>query len=360
MEQITKPKSATPKGLYIHIPFCVRKCPYCDFYSVGYSEQTAAQYAQAVIRNIKRFSERYDTVYFGGGTPVLMADFMGDILAAADITENAEITSEANPGMTDDRALHSMLCAGVDRISFGVQSLIDSELAALGRIHSSQQAQQAVLAAHSAGFRHISADLMLGISGQTEESLTRSIDELAQLPIDHISAYMLKIEPDTPYGCRPPLLPDEDETAELYLLAAERLAQHGFAQYEISNFARPGGECRHNLKYWRREEYIGIGAAAHSFYGGVRYAVPRDIAGVISSPIQEEYITDSAPDEFEELVMLGLRLTEGIPQQLWSRFEQRLRLIPKSYYRISDGRLSLTPQGFLVANEIISLLLSDL
>ena len=347
-----------PKGLYIHIPFCLSKCPYCDFYSVKYTEEAAITYSAAVVRNLRRYGGEYDTVYFGGGTPVLLADKMAEMLRAANIATNAEITAECNPCVTDDRALYAMKSAGVNRISFGVQSLDDNELKSLGRRHNAEQARDALLLAKKCGFDDISADIMLAVQGQNQSSLMRTIEGLAELPLTHISAYLLKIEPATPFGQNPPKLPDEDETADLYALAVKLLAENGFAQYEVSNFAKPFRECRHNLKYWRCEEYLGIGPAAHSFIDGKRFAVQRNIWDFMRDEFQRTEITDDKSGGAEERIMLGLRLSEGIPAELWKPYENRLRLIPPNYYKISDGRLSLTSEGFLLSNEIIALILA--
>ena len=344
---------SNPIGLYIHVPFCVKKCPYCDFYS-GEITKTA-EYTSAVLRNIARFNERYDTVYFGGGTPSLLPSLAGEVLRAAAHTQDAEITFECNPETVTEAALRELKAAGVNRLSFGVQSLDDTELAALGRIHSAKRAEEAIRLAYNLGFENISADLMLGIPSQTEQSLSRTIEQLTALPITHISAYMLKIEPRTAFGKSPPEIPDEDAQAALYLQAVSRLSESGFSQYEISNFAKAGYESRHNLKYWRCEEYIGIGPAAHSYYGGKRFAVPRDLAAFIEGEAQPEKLTDDHPDQAEERIMLGLRLTEGIP--LTADLTERLSLIPKHLYKTENNRLSLTPEGFLVSNEIISILI---
>lgn len=349
-----------PRGLYIHVPFCLSKCPYCDFYSVPFSQSTAREYAEAVIRNLARYDEPFGSVYFGGGTPILLAPYMADIMKNIRLESGAEITAEANPCMCIPKTLEQLLTAGVNRLSTGVQSLNGAELSSLGRRHSAEAAIRAVNAAKSAGFDDISADIMLAIPRQTKDSLRDTISRLAELPLTHISAYLLKLEQGTPFGQSPPEIPGEEESAELYLSAVELLSEHGFAQYEISNFAKSGFESRHNLIYWRREEYLGIGPAAHSFYGGRRFAVPRDIRNFIDSPAQEETVTDASPDETEERIMLGLRLSEGIPEELWKPCEKRLRFIPKEYYTIKNGRLALTPLGFLLSNEIIALLTEEL
>lgn len=345
-------------GLYIHVPFCRKKCPYCDFYSVGYREELAEQYADAVLRNIRYYGGRYDTVYFGGGTPILLARHIPRILAEIHRTASAEVTVECNPLEMDKETLEAMFRSGVNRLSVGVQSAVNAELRALGRTHMFEQARQAILTANEVGFFDISADIMLAIPGQDRSSLTYTIGKLRELPITHVSSYLLKIEPKTVFYKNPPALPDEDETAALYLAAVRELEAAGFKQYEISNFANGGMASRHNLKYWRREDYLGIGAAAHSFYNGRRFAVKRDLREFIASEHQIEEITDDAPEELEERIMLGLRLAEGIPRELWERVKNALPLIPKQYYKLDNDRLSLTTEGFLVSNEIIATLLS--
>lgn len=347
-------------GLYIHIPFCRKKCPYCDFYSVGFREDLAEQYADAVLRNLRAYNERYGTVYFGGGTPILFSKHIPRILAEIHRECSAEVTVECNPLEMNKETLKILYDCGVNRLSVGIQSAIDSELHALGRTHNFAQAKQAVLTAKEVGYDNISADIMLGIPEQTPESLVYTIEQLSKLPIEHISAYMLKIEPNTAFGKKPPILSDEDETAELYLTSVRMLESQRFIQYEISNFARRGMTSQHNLKYWRREEYLGIGAAAHSFYNEKRFAVERNLRKFIESPRQIEIATDENPDETEERIMLGLRLTEGIKKPLWERIKSGFPLIPKEYYKIENERLSLTPKGFLVSNEIIATLLAHL
>lgn len=345
------------RGLYIHVPFCAKKCPYCDFYSMPFNAQKAEDYKNAVLRNISRYPEQFDTVYFGGGTPALIYDKYREILRGINYTENAEITVECNPDSADENMLCELKRAGINRISFGVQSLNGAELSALGRTHGAEIAKNAIILAHETGFENISADLMLGIPRQTAKSLKETIDELCSLPITHVSAYLLKIEPNTVFGKKPPEIPDEDFQAELYLLAVEQLEKRGFRQYEISNFAKNGFESRHNLKYWRAEEYLGIGPAAHSYYNGKRFAVPRNLAKFTENEQQIEEITDENPDKDEEKILLGLRLCEGVTVEDNERLKKRLRLIPREYYTLENGRLSLTPRGFLLSNEIISTLL---
>lgn len=348
------------RGLYIHVPFCIRKCPYCDFYSVTKTDLTD-DYTAAVVRNIKARSISADTVYFGGGTPSLLTakQIAAMLSAVSDIAPNAEITMECNPNSVEEKYLSEIFAAGVNRISFGVQSLSDKELSALGRLHDSETAVKAINAAYKAGFRNISADLMLATAYQTPETLSETIEKLVTLPLNHVSAYMLKIEEGTPYGKSDTirtLIPDEDETADMYLEAVQKLEENGFAQYEISNFAHKGFESRHNLKYWRCEEYFGIGPSAHSYINGVRKACPPSVEDFIGSELQQEAVTENNGGENDEKIMLRLRLTqEGIPLSVLAQEKlPNVELLKKhGLLKQSGERIMLTPNGCLVSNEII-------
>ncbi len=281
-------------GLYIHVPFCKNKCPYCDFYSLKLTQETEKKYTEAVIRNLEQFKgETLDTIYFGGGTPsILSAHSFYCIFKAINKffkLDNAEITLEANPSVTDIKKLKSLKNVGFNRISFGVQSCDDNELKQLGRIHNFSTAKTAILNASQAGFENISCDVMLGIIGQTKQSLENTIDKLTSLPINHISAYILKIEENTPYNCEAILkkLPCEDLVCDLYEFGQNLLSSKGFNQYEVSNFSKKGFESKHNLKYWECKEYIGIGPSAHSFYNKKRYYCPPCVDEFINDEIQK-------------------------------------------------------------------------
>ncbi|MBQ8787142.1 MAG: radical SAM family heme chaperone HemW [Oscillospiraceae bacterium] len=346
-----------PIGLYIHVPFCVRKCRYCDFYSVTDLSLTDL-YTSAVIRNIKAYDYGFDTVYFGGGTPSLLTpQQIGAILSAADIATDTEISMECNPNSVTENYLREVRSAGINRLSFGVQSFDDDELKMLGRLHNSAQAIATIETAKKVGFDNISADLMLAVSGQTFESLRRSLDAVAKLPLTHISAYMLKVEEGTPLATDENLLaqiPDEDDTADMYLEAVRKLDAAGFEQYEISNFARDGFECRHNLKYWRCEEYLGVGPAAHSFVNGNRFACPKNLSSFISSEIQETIALDEGGSA-KEKAMLALRLVkEGLSLAEYPEAEKRGEMLIKNgLLKKEKGTLRLTPEGCLVSNQII-------
>ena len=319
-----------PIGLYIHIPFCASKCPYCDFYSLtGQTPEVMDGYTDALIRSLGEWSARLegvlaDTLYFGGGTPSLLgSDRLARIMEAARRRfglENAEITLEANPGDELYEVFSAFSAAGGNRVSLGMQSADESQLAFLGRRHRPQDVSKAVESARSAGIGNISLDLMLGLPGQTVESIVSAVSEAVRLDVRHISAYMLKIEDGTPfYSRRDSLsLPDDDRVAELYLAACQTMEMFGYKQYEISNYAKPGFESRHNLKYWKLDPYLGIGAAAHSFLDGKRFYYPHDVQGFIDGvqPLPERQGENNKASSIEEAgeqeyMMLRLRLAEG-------------------------------------------------
>ena len=359
-----------PIGLYVHFPFCAGKCPYCDFYSAPADGAAMDAYADAVIDRIRarqQTGERYDTVYFGGGTPSLMGRRLVRIAEALQKEPIREFTVECNPSRVEDGLFPALREAGVNRISMGLQSAVDAERRALGRTADAALVRHRVEEAKAAGFRKISLDLMLGVPGQTPDSLRTSLDFCRDAGVTHVSAYILKIEENTPfYGMRDRLaLPDEDEVCELYLRACETLEDCGFMQYEISNFAKPGFESLHNLKYWNDEPYVGIGPAAHSFVGGKRFFYPRDTQAFLSGALP---VPDGDGGDFAEYAMLRLRLSEGlteqgtrerfgfsVPQPVYRRAEH----IPPRYLSTDADGVRLTREGFLVSNAIIAELLAD-
>jgi putative oxygen-independent coproporphyrinogen III oxidase len=367
---------ANTVGIYIHVPFCENgKCPYCDFYSLTLTEELKERYIKAVERDLKKWSVSAkgriaDTVYFGGGTPSLLKEDLARLFLCVKkyfhVADNAEVTFEANPAGIDFDLLKVLRSAGFNRLSLGMQSAQDSELAALGRRHRRKDVAAAVENAHRAGFDNISLDLMLCVPNQTKESLKESVDFAASLSPRHISAYLLKIEPGTRFSdIKDSLnLPDEDTQADIYLTACELLESKGFLQYEISNFANKGFESKHNLRYWDCGEYLGFGPAAHSFFNGKRFYYTRSL---------EDYIIGAGPQDdgtggtFEEYVMLRLRLRDGINEtELKKRYgkdfscfdTQKISLLVKNgLIQNEHGRLALTRKGFLVSNSIISELL---
>ena len=358
-------------GIYIHVPFCAKKCAYCDFYSENYRKNTVSQYVEAVIRNLKAYSDKSrltDTVYFGGGTPSLLSpEQIKIILDTVEnnfvLSEKPEITLETNPNTVNFNKLSELRHAGINRLSIGVQSMIDDELKFLGRTHSADRAEKAVIDAYRAGFENISCDVMIALPNQSADSLEYTLDKITSLPIQHISGYILKTESGTPFDCDEikNSLPDDDLTAELYIKMTETLKNKGFQQYEVSNFALKGFECRHNCRYWKCLDYIGIGPSAHSCNNGKRFAVERILNEFISQEVQKVTITDEHPCTFEEYAMLRLRLTEGLdlnafPEHKDSILKKIPALIKSGYINYNNDNISLTPNGFLVSNSVIEYL----
>lgn len=363
-------------GIYIHIPFCTKKCPYCDFYSVPYIDDTAERYTCALLRAIESYKDKNlaaDTVYFGGGTPNLLGSeriekILSAIKGAFDLSDNAEITMEANPETFCAQDISAFKKAGVNRLSLGLQSANRDELASLGRTHTPDEVLYCIEKASAAGICNISLDLMLGIERQTKQSLLSSIEFCKNAGAAHISAYLLKIEPNTPFYKKQSILnlPDDDESAELYEFACTELKKRGYEQYEISNFAKNGLISRHNTKYWLCEEYLGLGAAAHGFYKGERYHYERSIEDFIKNPIKT--VSDGAGGSADEALMLALRLSNGIDIE---QFEKRYCLsfspvfhktaeqfVKAGLMQKTQNRISITPKGFLVSNSIIADLIS--
>lgn len=364
-------KSMKPIGLYLHIPFCKGKCPYCDFYSVTPCEGVTDSYVAALCKKIDAEDRIYDTVYFGGGTPSLLgAERIAEILSHVRRTPDCEVTLECNPsdtgGINSDFDFGKVAESGVNRISLGLQSADNAERKALGRRAGCEDVERAIAKAKAAGISNISLDLMLGIPGQTKESLENSINFCKIAGATHVSAYILKIEEGTFFYKKKDslTLPDEDETCDLYMFAVDKLHENGFAQYEISNFSVEGFESRHNLRYWHCEEYLGIGAAAHSFVDGKRFYYSRSIDDFIAG---NPPVDDGDGGSEEEYVMLALRLTEGISFDKYAeRFSKAFpeSIIKKAKFleshglvRVNDNSISLTPEGFLLSNSIIAELL---
>ena len=359
----------SPIGLYIHIPFCEKKCAYCDFYSCFPSDRILNEYLSSLILQIKQWGGKLDrpidTIYIGGGTPSLLGDriirLINSISENFRICENAEITAELNP-MSSSGFLRHAKKAGINRLSIGVQSGSDAHLKVLGRNHTALDAQKTVATARELGFKNISLDLMIGLPGSDLISLKDDIDFILSLSPQHISAYILKIEQNTAFGKKESVLnlPDDDCIAQQYLYMCEILENTGFEHYEISNFSKSGYQSRHNLKYWRGEEYLGIGPAAHSFLDGERFYYPRDIKGFISSP---KVLSDGQGGSREEKLMLSLRLSGGVDlNEIYGEIPQSL--LPKitalenaGYIKSDLPRISLTNSGMLISNSIITELL---
>ena len=321
-------------GIYIHIPFCRRKCLYCDFCSfTGIDSATRSRYVDALVRELRSYSAplapyTVNTVFIGGGTPSLLAaeetERVFDALRTCfDLAPDAEITSEVNPATADGEKLARWRAAGVNRLSIGVQSFSDTELRALGRLHTADEAEAFYRAARRAGFANIGLDLMYGIPGQTAASLAETLRRAVRLAPEHISAYSLQVEEGTPfYDRRETLaLPGDDENADLYDLVTRELAGAGYRHYEISNYAKPGYESRHNLRYWHMSPYIGVGVAAYSYFEGARYGHGRDLAAYLADDFSRRPPAEPRGDgdTEEEYIMLALRLADGIDDEDFRR-----------------------------------------
>jgi oxygen-independent coproporphyrinogen-3 oxidase len=372
-------------GVYVHVPFCSAICNYCNFNRGLYDAGLKAQYVDALLTEIRRAGDGSpaDTIYFGGGTPSLLAaDEIAAVVAQCnrsfDVSPDAEVTMEANPETVDDRSLGNFREAGVTRLSLGVQSFLDEELARLGRAHSAARARQAFHQARSAGFDNVSLDLMMWLPQQTIPQWLESVEELSALSPEHASLYMLELYPNAPLRdamarAQWSLAP-EDDAADMYLAAMERLERSGYAQYEISNVARPGFESRHNTKYWNDGEWLGFGCGAHSTRGGARWknvsATTEYVARVArGEELGVERRSLTAVERLEEALFTGLRLTSGVDLDRLERqfgvpvreqYADDLRPFVEQGLLIYDGgfmRLSRT--GMLLAHEVMTVFISS-
>ncbi len=369
-------------GVYVHIPFCEKKCFYCDFYSIENHSQRS-EFLDSLVKEIQLYSEKYgvrtaDTLFFGGGTPSLLTPpelerILVTLNDAFNFTGDVEFTMECNPGAVDTRHLPEYLSLGVNRLSFGVQSFFPDELAFLSRIHTAEDAVTAVSRARDAGFTNINIDMIYALPGQTEERLVSNLEKAVSLGTQHISAYSLIVEPGTPLNSaveRGDITPAPEATqGSMYSKVMEFMEKHGYDHYEISNYARPGFSCRHNLKYWNVEEYAGFGPSAHSHLDGERWWNVSSLSGYVAElaasrlPVSaREVITPSK--RLDEFVLLHLRqgllnteilkaeFNASLPLELVTEMERAGLCV----YR--DGNVRLTNQGFTVSDEIASRLLS--
>lgn len=371
-------KENSPMEIYIHIPFCIRKCDYCDFLSGPSGPKEQADYVQALLREIQAVEEgegrSVSSIFIGGGTPsVLDERFLGDILREIrnrfKMKEDAEITIEVNPGTANIGKLQAYREMGINRLSIGLQSPEDRELKILGRIHNYGQFLETYQEARTVGFDNINIDLMSAIPDQTYEGWVKNLRTVAELEPEHISAYSLIVEEGTPFAARKLNLPDEDTEYNMYEATAQILKEYGFEQYEISNYARKGRECRHNVGYWTRQDYLGFGLGASSLYGKERFANTADMKKYLENSKNPEKIREKEPsltreDEMAEFMFLGLRMTKGISRadfqrcfgctiesvygEVLEKYESMELLLEK------DGRIFLSREGIHVSNSIMA------
>jgi len=371
-------------SLYVHIPFCKQKCNYCDFYSLSCkTEEDISEYVDALCVQIEREAHLYknyeiSTIFLGGGTPSLLTEgqmqrLVKTLYSSMNIAPCVEFSMEANPGTLTLEGLKVYRSLGINRISIGMQSTNDSELKILGRIHSFDEFKESFALARKAGFENINIDIMYGLPNQKIENFAKTLGDVCKLSPEHISAYALKIEPNTPfYKIKDTLsLPNEDEEYEMYIHLCSALENAGYKQYEISNFSKEGKECRHNLVYWQSGEYIGIGPSAHSFFDGKRYSYPAStkeyISAVKNNTLKKEYEEQSEISEnsMDEFVMLSLRLAKGINlaefknkygADLYEKYP-KIRHFVGDFMKEEQGCVHFTPKGFFVSNYILSSIL---
>ena len=372
-----------PLELYVHIPFCVRKCQYCDFLSGPSDEETKDRYIEALLKEIRaaEHTEDYEivSVFIGGGTPsALKAEAIASIMRTLQeqffFCEDAEVTIEANPGTVDLEKLTIYRNVGINRLSLGLQSTDAEELKLLGRIHSYEEFLKSYEWAREAGFSNINIDLMFAIPGQTGEAWRQHLYQVAELNPEHISAYSLIIEEGTPFAEQNLDLPDEDTEYQMYEDTAEILERYGYRQYEISNYAKQGYMCRHNAGYWQRRDYLGFGLGASSLYRGMRFSNTRRMQEYLKESrnpdqIRKDVTVLSRNERIEEFMFLGLRMTEGISEKKFEEnFDVRLMdvygdILQKyeetGFMEHIETKWRLTRKGIHVSNHILADFLLD-
>ena len=364
-----------PKNLYIHIPFCISKCHYCNFISFSGKNELLEQYFSALKKEIKFYfadcNQTLETIYIGGGTPSV-ADFrfyqeifnlLSDLII---ISPDAEITMEINPGTVDLDYLKNIRALGINRLSIGVQSFDDKILKFINRIHNSKEAIKTIEIANQAGFGNISIDLIYGLPDQTPENWEETLNHALNLDINHISTYGLKIEENTEFSRHlPKNLPDDEIQSQIYLKTIEILENNGFNHYEISNFGLKNFESQHNLCYWKNKEYFGLGLSAHGYLNRVRYSNTENLEEYLINPVKRAFENQiSATERIEEAIFLGLRLTEGINTKEFKinygidLYQNHSKIIEKyinyGFMSYQNSYLKLTKQGILLSNSILA------
>ena len=366
-----RPMTIEPAGLYVHIPFCLVRCGYCDFNAYEGLSHLSSRYVEALEAEAELVAPRWEgvdfvSVFLGGGTPTTLppetiAALLGVFRDSFALGTEAEVTCEANPETVDEPYLKRLRLAGVNRLSFGVQSFDPEVLASLERLHKPESAIAAYTAARSAGFDDVNLDLIYGAETETLESWARTLGSTIALEPDHVSAYALTVEPDTPLGRqvaagrRQP--PDPDLQAAMYELACAELSRAGYEHYEISNWSLPGRRCAHNAGYWEGRPYLGLGAGAHSFRDGRRWWNVRPPERYLELVASGEVPVGggerlSGEDQRLEQLLLGLRVSDGVPSG-WISQDRVRRFVEEGLVEIEGGRLALTERGMLLANELV-------
>ncbi|MGN1156744.1 MAG: radical SAM family heme chaperone HemW [Agathobacter sp.] len=379
--------------LYVHIPFCVKKCSYCDFLSFSCDEKTQMEYADALMREIEAYGLEckdymVDTIYIGGGTPSWLnedklVEIMDTIYRNFMVLTDAEVSMECNPGTVTASKLQKYRMAGINRLSIGLQSADNEELKILGRIHTFEQFIKTYELARNAGFSNINVDIISGIPYQTTEKFLKTLQKVVRLKPNHISAYSLIIEKGTPFydsykfdavkqeaGMQTEVLPTEDEVYRIYKMTQDYLKRAGYEQYEISNFAQPGFECEHNIGYWTRRNYLGLGLGAASLIENVRYTNTKDFYEYMKNP-KEGRVAEavSRKAQMEEFMFLGLRMNAGVTRE---RFFREFGISIDGIYKdvlehmkaegllyVGNGQIRLTDRGMDLGNYVMSQFLID-
>lgn len=370
-------------SIYIHIPFCIQKCLYCDFLSFPAKEEEMERYVQALCKQIQTEAGAYsdreaDTVFLGGGTPSVLPAYLTEQILEQlhshfHIKKEAEISMEMNPGTASLEKMQSYRSAGINRLSIGLQSAQDTELRTLGRIHTWQQFETCYAEARSAGFSNLNIDVMSALPGQSFPSYRDTLEKVCCLSPEHISAYSLIVEENTPFYERYKDgggLPGEEEDRQMYRYTGELLKRHGYRRYEISNYAKAGYECKHNKAYWKRTDYLGLGLGAASMINNVRFTCPRDKKAYLEDSSQKEAKEAlSREEQMEEFMFLGLRLMEGVSEaKFWEQFGCSMesiygdcikRAAEEGLLDKRGGRICLTDYGIDVSNQVFARFLLD-
>jgi oxygen-independent coproporphyrinogen-3 oxidase len=373
-------------GIYVHVPFCVKKCNYCDFYSVTWNKEKELNFINAILNEIKSYKNyqyNVDTIFFGGGTPTIVKPsnlglIINEIKNTFTIDENCEISMEANPNTLTSENLLEYKQIGINRLSIGIQSLNDEILKKIGRLHDSQEALDAIKKAKQNGFDNINADIMFNIPGQTTLDIENTIQKIIDHEVKHISFYSLKLEQGTPmYDMEKSnkiIMPDEDVEREMYYAGRSIMKKNNLMQYEISNFAFKGFECRHNLKYWNQDEYIGFGPSSHSFLNNERFSNVSNITEYIDNALKGDYnrIVHEKLDHdglMFEYIMLRLRLNEGLDTEIfqkkfnvdfYEKYSKQIKYLKDNkLIECENNNIKLTNMGMDVSNHVFEKFMVD-
>lgn len=377
--------------LYIHIPFCVKKCAYCDFLSGPAKDEEIKEYVNALCMEIESYQEMskeylVDSIFFGGGTPSILEEtqitqIITSIRNAFEIKQEAEITIECNPGTVTKQKLSTYKSLGINRLSFGLQSTDNEELKKLGRIHTYEEFLNNFHLARELGFNNINVDIMSALPGQTLESYCKTLNEIIQINPEHISAYSLILEEDTPFykmygedGKYKDLIPSEEVDRLMYHETKRLLKAAGYERYEISNYAKEGYACRHNVGYWKRREYLGIGLGASSLINGERYHIDNELTNYLEGcrnpqGLRKDIQRLTKKEEIEEFMFLGLRLVEGIKKSEFNNiFHEKIedvyqneinKLSDENLIEVDKEKIYLTELGFDLSNQVFTEFLLD-